>query len=434
MSRVDAILARLATLYPRAIDLSLDRVRALMHRLGDPQDRLAPVIHVAGTNGKGSTIAFLRACLEAAGYRVHVYTSPHLIRFAERIRLAGRLIEDDALSALLAEVEQRNAGEPITLFEVTTAAAFLAFARTPADVVLLETGLGGRLDATNLVVAPAAAAITPISLDHMSFLGDTIEKIAGEKAGILKPGCPAVIARQPANAAAVIAARAEEIGAPLFRQGLEWDAEPREGGWRFRDETGVIDLPLPRLIGTHQIGNAGTALACLRLLGALPIGDSALAKGMATVEWPARLERLMDEPISAELGPGWEVWLDGGHNPGAAEMLAQVVRGWRDRPLYLVLGMLANRDPAEFVAPLAPHVAAIKTVTIPDEANAYRAEDCALLLADCGVPVAPSASIMAAVATIRDQAHSEGGRILICGSLYLAGQVLALKPQHEDRG
>lgn len=433
MSRVDAILERLGALYPRTIDLSLDRVRALMARLGDPQDLLAPVIHVAGTNGKGSTVAFLRACLEAAGYRVHVYTSPHLVHFAERIRLAGALITDAALSDLLDEVERRNAGAPITLFEVTTAAAFLAFARVPADIVLLETGLGGRLDATNLVAAPAATVITPVSMDHMSFLGKTIAAIAAEKAGILKSGRPAVIAPQTPEAEHVIAARAAEIAAPLHRHGPEWRTETTAEGWRFVTGDHGIDLPLPALPGRHQIENAGGAVACLRLLDGFEIGTAALAAGMKRVSWPARLQRLESGPINAALGDAWEVWLDGGHNPAAGAVLAETLRDWPRRPTALVLGMLNNRDPVEFVAPLRGYLGNIRTVTIPGEANSHDAAASAARLAAAGIPAQPADSVMDAIAAIRDHGGTAGGRVLICGSLYLAGQILAAQPLFDHR-
>ena len=433
MSRIDAILERLGGLYPRTIDLSLDRVRGLMARLGNPQDRLPPVIHVAGTNGKGSTVAFLRSCLEAAGYRVHVYTSPHLVHFAERIRLAGKLIADEALLALLDEVERCNAGDPITVFEVTTAAAFLAFSRTPADVVVLETGLGGRLDATNLLAAPAVTAITPVSMDHMSFLGDTVAAIAGEKAGILKPHRPGVIARQTAEADRVIAARAEAIGAPLFRQDRDWQAIATTSGWQYSSRSMTIDLPLPGLAGAHQIDNAGCALACLEQLDGFSIDAKSLAAGMVNVYWPARLQRLTKGPINAILGPGIEVWLDGGHNPAAGDILARTVSTWTAQPLHLVLGMLSNRSPVDFVAPLRPYLAGIRTVPIPGEASAHSAQASAALLAASGIMAMPADSVMDAVAAIRDDIGSAGGRVLICGSLYLAGQVLAAQPSQDDR-
>src|SRR5947208_1337665 len=315
MRTTDELLAELKALHPRRMDLSLGRIERLLAALGNPQDRLPPVIHIAGTNGKGSTVATLRACLEAAVYRVHVYTSPHLVRFHERIRLAGQLIKEDSLLALLEECERANAGAPITFFEITTAAAFLAFARVPADIVLLETGLGGRLDTTNVVRHPAVAAITPVSLDHQAFLGDTVAAIAGEKAGILKPGVPAVIGPQPDDAAGVIEARAAAIGAPLYRWQKEWRCDPQPppaaGGMRYEGGRWRLDLPLPALAGLHQTANAGTAIACLEQLSGFSLPASAISDGLRHIDWPARLQRLTRGPLVAMLPAGSELWLDG---------------------------------------------------------------------------------------------------------------------------
>jgi dihydrofolate synthase/folylpolyglutamate synthase len=418
----DRVLERLMRLHPKRIDLSLDRIERLLAALGNPQDRLPPVVHVAGTNGKGSVVATLRACLEADGRRVHVYTSPHLVRFHERIRLAGTLIAEEALVGLLEECEQANGEAPITFFEITTAAAFLAFARTPADVVLLEVGLGGRLDATNLVRRPAATAITPISLDHQAFLGDTIAAIAGEKAGILKRGAPAIVAPQPPEAAAVIEQRAATIGAPLYRWEQEWRAVPANGGMRYEGRHWRLDLPRPSLFGPHQIVNAGTAIACLEHLAGLPVSAAAIADGLQHIEWPARLQRLGRGPL-VDMMPGWEVWLDGGHNPGCGEVLGMVAAGWRDRPLHLVAGMLNTKDAAGFLRPLAPYAKSLKAVTIPGEENALSAEEIAADAGEAGIPAHPAPSLAAALAAIAGE--SEGGRVLICGSLHLAGVVLA---------
>ncbi|MGH7064457.1 MAG: bifunctional folylpolyglutamate synthase/dihydrofolate synthase [Stellaceae bacterium] len=423
----DRVLERLGRLHPKLIDLSLGRVERLLARLGNPQDRLPPVIHVAGTNGKGSTIATLRACLEAGGYRVHAYISPHLVRFHERIRLAGKLIEEEALLAILEECERANRDEPITYFEITTVAAFLAFARTPADFVLLETGLGGRLDATNVVPRPAATAITPISLDHQAFLGDTIAAIASEKAGILKPGSPAVIGPQIVEAEAVLEARAAAIGAPLYRFGREWRCEARGDGMRFAGARRQFDLPLPSLPGAHQIANAGAAIACLERLDGVTLSRDSIAEGLRHIEWPARLQRLTRGPL-VELSPGWELWLDGGHNPGAGAVLAAVASGWRDRPLCLVTGMLNTKDAAGFLAPLAPHARALYAVTIPGEQNPLPAAAIAAAARSVGIPAHESPSVAAAVAEITASqitALGEAGRILICGSLHFAGTVLA---------
>jgi dihydrofolate synthase/folylpolyglutamate synthase len=424
MGRAEAILDRLTGLYPKAIDLSLGRIRALLRRLGDPQDALPPVIHVAGTNGKGSTVAMLRACLEAAGYRVHAYTSPHLVRFNERIRLAGSLIDEDALVVLLGEVERVNAGAPITFFEITTAAAYLGFARNPADIVLLETGLGGRLDTTNLIAAPAVTAITPVSMDHRHYLGETLDKIAAEKAGILKPGRPAVIAPQDAIAAAVIAARAAEIGAPLHRCGREWRAEPSGGGWRFRGARRSFDLPLPSLPGRHQIDNAGTALAVLENLEGFTLDRDALAAGLGRIEWPARLQRLTRGPLVAALPGSWELWLDGMHNEAGGAAVAAHAETWRDRPLHAIFGTLNTRDPAEILRALAPHLASLHGVAIPGEANTLPAAAIVAAGAALGLPAYPAVTAAAAIEALK-AAESGPARILICGSLYLAGIVLA---------
>ncbi|WP_188258860.1 bifunctional folylpolyglutamate synthase/dihydrofolate synthase [Azospirillum tabaci] len=425
MSLADPVLDRLKGLHPKVIDLSLDRVHRLLAALDHPERRLPPVVHVAGTNGKGSTLAFLRAMLEAAGLRVHVYTSPHLVRFHERIRLAGTLIDDDRLAALLEECEAANGGGPITFFEVTTVAALLAFAREPADVVLLETGLGGRLDATNVVDRPAVTAITRISYDHRQFLGDTLEAIAGEKAGIFKPGVPAVIFPQPAEEAArTLAVRAEGIGAPVH----DWSVTPTDGGFRFESARRRIELPLPGLAGAHQIVNAGVALACLDHLPVL-VDDAAVRRGLAAVDWPARLQRLTRGPLADALPAGWGLWLDGGHNDSAGEVLAVQAARWAEeepeRPLLLVYGMLASKEPREFLGPLAPFVTAARTVAIPGEEASLTAEDTAAATRACGIAdSAAAADVASALESLKGRVGGPA-RVLICGSLYLAGTVLA---------
>lgn len=432
MALADPVLKRLMALHPKVIDLSLDRIHRLLAALGDPHRRLPPVVHVAGTNGKGSTIAFLRAMLEAAGLRVHVYTSPHLVRFHERIRLAGSLVTDEHLTALLEECEAANRGAPVTFFEVTTAAAFLAFAREPADVVLLETGLGGRLDATNVVERPSVTAITRISHDHRQFLGDTLSAIAFEKAGILKPGVPAVFAPQPAEEAAkVLAERAAAVGAPVY----PWTAEPLPAGFRFESARRRLELPPPGLIGAHQILNAGVALACLDNLR-VSVDDAAVARGLAATSWPARLQRLTRGPLVDRLAVGWELWLDGGHNDSAGEVLAVQAARWAEqdgRPLDLVFGMLASKEPAEFLVPLARHVRRLRAVAIPGEDASLSAEDAAAAARRAGIGDAqPAADTASALASLMDAAPGDAapgdaapGRVLICGSLYLAGTVLA---------
>jgi dihydrofolate synthase/folylpolyglutamate synthase len=419
----DRILERLGRLHPKLIDLSLVRVERLLAALGNPQDALPPVVHVAGTKGKGSTVATMRACLEAAGYRVHAYISPHLVWFHERIRLAGRLIEEERLIALLEECERANRDAPITFFEITTAAAFLAFVRTPADIVLLEVGLGGRLDATNVVRRPAVTAITPVSLDHQAFLGDTVGAIAGEKAGILKPEVTAVIAPQSSEAAAVIEARAAAVSAPLYRARHEWRCEASGAGMRYEGERWCLDLPLPSLIGAHQVVNAGTAIACLERLSEFTIPTEAIADGLRHIDWPARLQLLRYGPLVDAVPPDWELWLDGGHNPLAGEVLGDVTAGWRDRPLYLVVGMMNTKDAAGFIAPLANHAGALWAVTIPGEKNALPAEAIATAAASVGLRAQTADSVLAAIRDI--PVHDGNGRVLICGSLYFAGKVLA---------
>ena len=419
-SASEPVLRRLTRLHPRLIDLSLERIRRLLDALGRPEDRLPPVIHVAGTNGKGSVIAFLAAVLEAAGLSVHAYTSPHLVRFNERIVLGGRPIEDDSLADILAECERANRGEPITFFEITTAAGFLAMARGAADIALVETGLGGRFDATNVLDGPALSVITPVSRDHGRFLGETIAEIAFEKAGILKPGVTAVIGEQTEEAAAVIAARAAEIGAPLRRHGREWHHDAPS----YRDGAAVLDLPEPGLFGPHQRANAALAAAAARALPGPEIAVQAIARGIAAARWPGRLQRLSDGVLARAAGPGRELWLDGGHNAAAGAALAAVARDWGDRPLDIVVGHLANRPPAEFLAPLAGHVRSLRAVPIPGGADCHDPDTLAAAGAALGVPAQPHAGVPEAVAAIAREAPSPS-RILICGSLYLVGSVLA---------
>ncbi|MBI4185095.1 MAG: bifunctional folylpolyglutamate synthase/dihydrofolate synthase [Proteobacteria bacterium] len=433
--RSETVLERLTRLHPRAIDLSLARIERLLCRLGNPERALPAVAHVAGTNGKGSVIAYLRAALEAAGYRVHAYISPHLVTFHERIRVAGRLIEEEALYRLLVECEEANGGEPITFFEITTAAAFLAFARAPADLTLLEVGLGGRLDATNVVARPAVSVITPVSIDHVGFLGDTIAGIAFEKAGILKPGVAAVIGRQRPESLAVIEARAAELGAPLVRLGREFDARRVSGtgalAFTFRGKGDAF--PAPALYGRHQYDNAAVALAALRILGEGPLGRalprSAVEAGLTGVDWPARLQPLRAGRLAHLLPAGWELWLDGGHNPGAGEVLAEVAAGWADRPLYLVTGMLRTKDAAGFLKPLARRVTALRAVAVPGHADCFAPDEMAALARSLGLAAAPAADVAGAlvgiVAAHRQASGGEGpARVLVCGSLYLAGSVL----------
>jgi dihydrofolate synthase/folylpolyglutamate synthase len=432
MDRSTAILERLLRLHPREIDLSLDRIEALMADLGEPDKRLPPVIHVAGTNGKGSTTAFLRAMLEAAGKRVHVYTSPHLVRFHERIRLAGpdggRFVDEDELADALVHAEKVNDGRPITQFEITTAAALDLFARHPADVLLLEVGLGGRLDATNVVASPLATIITPVSIDHEKFLGDTIEAIAFEKAGIIKRGRPLILAPQSAAALAVIEEQARLKRAPTFIANQDWVAYPESGRLVYQDESGLLDLPVPRLAGRHQFSNAGTAIAALRR-AELGIPTRAIEAGLANVEWPARLQRLTSGTLVAAAAPAAEIWLDGGHNPGAGIVIAEAMADLEERatrPLYLVAGMLNTKDPVGFFRPFAGLARKVLTVPVPGSAAGRDPKELAEAVAIAGLSAEPMDSVEAALRKIAaEDAAQEPHRILICGSLYLAGTVLA---------
>lgn len=412
----DVVLDRLMALHPKVIDLVLDRVHRLLAALDHPEGRIPPVIHIAGTNGKGSTQAMIRAGLEGAGDRVHAYTSPHLARFHERIRLAGDLIVENELAGLLADCETANDGAPITFFEITTCAAFLAFARTPADWTLLEVGLGGRLDATN-VVTPRLCAITPVSMDHEAFLGDTLAKIAGEKAGILKRGVPCIVGPQQEAALEVIEDRAARLGAPLLTYGQHWHVTEEAGRLIFQDEDGLMDLPLPRLIGAHQVQNAGIAIAALRALNRAAGAEGA----MTDAQWPARLQRLRSGPLVDAAGSA-DLWLDGGHNPAAGAALAEALTRLPPRPLHLICGMLNTKDAAGYMAPLAGSARHLHAVPIPGEANTLSAEDTCAAATRAGLPNSPADSVAAAIATIT--AQTPEARILICGSLYLAGRIL----------
>jgi dihydrofolate synthase/folylpolyglutamate synthase len=431
MTALDSLLVSLSGLHPRRIDLSLDRIERLLDRLGRPQDRLPPVIHVAGTNGKGSTVAFLRACLEAAGRTVHAYTSPHLVRFNERIRLGrpggGRLADDAALIEAIRHVTAANDGEPITFFEVTTAVAFHLYAAHPADFCLLEVGLGGRFDATNVIPAPLAAAIAPVSHDHADFLGEDLAGIAAEKAGILKGGSPGVIGPQDEHAMAMIALEAKAARAPLFVHGADYHVFAERGRLVYQDEHGLIDLPLPRLPGRHQIDNAGLAIACLRRAG-LEVPQEAIATGLQSVDWPARMQRLRSGPLVEAAPPGADIWLDGGHNPAAGAAIAAAFAEIEERdarPLVLVTGMLTTKDPAGFFRPFAGLARHALTVPVPDSDAGFDPEVLARIAMEMDVPARAQPHVRAAFETIRESfAKRQPPRILICGSLYLAGSVL----------
>lgn len=405
-------------LHPKVIDLTLDRVWRLLSAVGDPQDHLPPVIHVAGTNGKGSTQAMIRAGLEQGGSVVHAYTSPHLARFHERIRLAGDLITEPALTDVLDRCYHANGTDPITYFEITTVAALLAFAETPADYTLLEVGLGGRLDATNVVARPTLTIITPVDLDHQQYLGNTLAAIAGEKAGIIKRGVACVVGPQHPESMDVIEAVAARNGAPLLAYGQHWHVSTERDRLVYQDESGLLDLPLPNLPGPHQVMNAGAAIAALRHLGR---DEAACEAAITRAYWPARMEKLTKGAL-VDLAAPAELWLDGGHNPAAGVALAATLRAQSPRPTHLICGMLNTKDIAGYLRPLADIAQSLTAVSIPGEANTIPAEDTARFAADVGLPASTAASVQDAISAIR-AAHPQA-RILICGSLYLAGHVM----------
>jgi len=413
----DAILARMMALHPKIIDLTLDRVWRLLAALDNPQDKLPPVIHIAGTNGKGSTQAMIRAGLEGWGKSVHAYTSPHLARFHERIRLAGDLISEDHLTQVLDECYGANGDETITYFEITTVAGLLAFSRTSADFTLLEVGLGGRLDATN-VITPEVSVITPISIDHEQFLGNTLAKIAGEKAGIIKRGVPVVVGPQPDEAMEVIEDTAMRLGAPVIAYGQHWHVHEERGRLVYQDERGLLDLPLPALMGAHQVQNAGAALAVLRHLGA---EEAACEAAMTGAEWPARMQRLKTGPLVEAAGAA-ELWLDGGHNAAAGIALADVLAKLPKRPTHLICGMLNTKDVTGYMRPLAARANSLTAVSIPGEAATLSAADTAAAAASVGLAAQEAESVAAALDAIL--ARDPDCRVLICGSLYLAGNIL----------
>ena len=427
----DVILERLLSLHPKKIDLSLGRTQALLAKLGDPQKHLPPVIHVAGTNGKGSTVAFLRAMLEAAGKRVHVYTSPHLVRFHERIRLAaeggGKLVDEPRLAATLEACEIANAGAPITFFEITTAAAFKLFAETPADVVLLEVGLGGRFDSTNVIDKPAATVITPVSMDHVEFLGPTVAAIAGEKAGILQRGVPAIFAAQVPEALAVIEAEAERLRAPFWLEGLDFFAREEHGRLVYEGPDLLLDLPLPRLAGRHQQQNAAVAIATVtRLWPGFP--TDAIERGILGAEWPARLQKLTTGALVDRAPAPAEIWLDGGHNEAGGQVLASAMADLEERnprPLVLICGTLAAKNTGGFLESFRGLAQEVLAVPIPGDHAGRSAEDVATLARHAGLASAAVGSVAEALDYLAARNWQAPPRILIAGSLYLAGSVLA---------
>ena len=416
----DAILDRLLDLHPKAIDLSLGRMTRLLDALGNPERAMPPVIHVAGTNGKGSVVAFLDAMLRAAGYRVNSYVSPHLVRFAERIRLGGVPISEDSLRASLAHCEAVNGGAPITFFEITTAAAFHAFRCEPSDVLVLEVGLGGRLDATNVIERPALTVIAPVSIDHTHYLGETLELIAAEKAGILKRGATGVIGRQHAEAGAVIERVAADVGAPLARLDREWSFDRSASRLVVQDARGEGRYPLPGLAGAHQVENAALATVCARLLPGFDVGGAAIAQGLVQARWPGRLQRI----AWLGLDDSWELWVDGGHNEAAAIALGRVAEGWADRPLDLVVGMLNTRPPKDFLRPLGPFARRVAAVPIPGQAASATPDDIQAAASALGISCETDAGVGEAITRLSAGA-AQPGRILVCGSLHLVGDVLA---------
>ncbi len=427
MAQSDAILNRLLRLHPKIIDLGLDRMNHILGRLGQPQEKLPPVIHVAGTNGKGSTVSLIRSILEAAGLKVHCYTSPHLVKFHERIYVAGQFISEDRLSELLEECEKANGEAPITFFEITTAAAFLAFARTPADYLVLEVGLGGRLDATNVIDRPALSVITTIDYDHQQYLGDTLTAIAHEKAGILKPGVPSVVGPQPDEARAEIEKVAETKGSPLAIANQDWQAYEQHGRLVFQDEAGLLDLNMPQLKGRHQVDNAGNAIAAIRLLGDGRVTEAHIEQGLKSVAWPARMQRLGPGVLSNYIPKDAELWLDGGHNPSAGRVIARAFSDINDRhsrPLVLIWGMLNSKDAGSFIEAFAGLAQRVVTLAIPGEPNAVPADQLAEAARAHNLPAETAASLTKAL----EQASliRPAPRILVCGSLYLAGHVLSI--------
>jgi len=432
MAAVDTILERLTALHPKLIDLSLDRMWRILAALDHPERKLPPVIHVAGTNGKGSTVAFLRAMLDAAGLRVHVYSSPHLVRMNERFRLGapggGVLVGDAELAATMEECERANAGAPITVFEITTAAGLLLFSRHPADILLLEVGLGGRLDATNVVERPLASVITPVSMDHTDFLGDNLAAIATEKAGIIKRGAPAIVAAQPREALAVIERQAARLSAPVAIAGEHFTVTNERGRLVYQDDAGLLDLPAPKLFGRHQFDNAGLAIATLRALkNDLSVPAAAFEQGIVRAEWPARFQRLAQGRLVALAPPGSELWLDGGHNPDGGRAVAAALADLEERvsrPLVMIVGMLQTKDASGFLHNFSGLAHRVIAVPIPDQPKSMTAEALAAAARGAGLGATSRDSVAEALAAVGELGLDPPPRILIAGSLYLAGEVL----------
>jgi dihydrofolate synthase/folylpolyglutamate synthase len=427
-----SLIARLATLHPKRIDLNLDRMHRLLVLLDHPERKLPPVIHIAGTNGKGSTIAYLRAILEAANSSVHVYTSPYLVRINESYRLGraggGVIADDGELCAALEHCELVNDGAPITIFEIETAAAFWLFSQQPADVVLLETGLGGRLDATNVIDAPLATVITPVGMDHTEFLGDTMIRIAGEKAAIIKRNVPVICAEQSPEVTAVIEQQAKHMHAPLHAAGEVWHANVERGRLVYQDERGLMDLAAPKLFGRHQFDNAGLAIATLRALDTFRIDNAAFEAGVLNAEWPARMQRLASGALVDLAPPGCELWLDGGHNADGGRVVAAALGDLEERvsrPLVVIVGMMGNKDAESFLANFAGLTRHIIAVPIPDRDKVMPPDTLADAARRLSMRVETSTGVEAALRSLTRLAYEVPPRILITGSLYLAGHVLA---------
>ncbi|MDR6303072.1 dihydrofolate synthase/folylpolyglutamate synthase [Nitrobacter vulgaris] len=425
---LDDVVAGISKLHPKKIDLTLGRMWRILERLDHPERKLPPVIHVAGTNGKGSTIAYLRAILEAAGLRVHVFTSPYLVRINECVRLAGTLVADDPLRDALLECERANGGDPLTLFEMKTAAAFLLFAKNPADVLLLEVGLGGRLDSTNVVETPLASVITPVGIDHVEFLGGTLMQIAGEKAGIIKRGVPVISAEQLLEAQAVIEQRAKQMRSPLHAAGQDWHVHVEHGRLVYQDERGLLDLAAPRLFGRHQFDNAGLAIATLRAQDRFSIETTAFERGVTGAEWPARMQRLTSGRIVDQAPRDAELWLDGGHNADGGRVAAAALGDLEERlsrPLVVITGMMGNKDAQGFLANFAGLTRHVIAVPIPNMENAMPPEVLAEAVRALDMRAETAVSVGAALQSVARLAYEIPPRILIAGSLYLAGHVLA---------
>ena len=424
-SKLDQVLTRFFKLHPKLIDLSLSRITRLLKKLGNPEDHLPPIIHVAGTNGKGSTIAFIRSILECANYRPHVYSSPHLVNFNERILLAGNTISDHELLKLLENVEKINAGEPITFFEITTAAAFVAFASTKADIALIETGLGGRLDTTNVVKNPLLSILTPIHLDHQNFLGNTVAKIAREKAGIIKPGHTCIVAKQQDLAMQSILAHSQEVGSALYVQDEDWSIKTEKNKINYSSARSKWTLPLPNLLGDYQVNNCGLALAALERCPSFVVSKQDISNGIQSTKWPGRMHRLMEGPLLTKLPNGYELWLDGGHNPHAGEALAKYIsNSWQDKPFHMICGMIKSKDCNGYLCAFANLAHSVQTVTIPNQVSSIEALELTRIALKIGIKATPTTSVKTAIHHLVSNYSYKEGRILICGSLYLAGVIL----------